>query len=751
MTLSRLHTKVSEQASVIKNLFMQDPPQYAPACNTLQLLSVISMAVCDETVKDVFENALQFVGQQIRMLLESSNAPMHSLDFDRLHAVMLNMKNCIDALKPHSVLRELCQEVDAKKRELCRCVTQIANEARAAFFPADGEWAPSHEKDEKDCLQTLQAIERCFFAKGTHQFILQNADQRYPQVKKHLQAIVCKSERVVTENLEILFDFAVAETKHHSACSNTTSDQPNFLELPKLFEAAESAAALFKSLTISKRTMDNYDGHLTSSFLKLRDDTRRFLSETFQDSLLMSYCHSIRSLHLHVFTSRLITCLDFLKELSTLTVLQMIDSPGIYDSEVVRIQRMCNGIFGDIDSNFQSKQYGFVHRDMQFLRSFQSCVHTQQFLPLEIHQKVQLIDRSMAKLCNDVQQYVEQFRDREKLELRDCQKMVDLLKELHTAQCLQPSDDSTAATESPWSVTATLDASLDILTSECKTRCQNFRLSFIRHDELAIVCSQLNRLSRMNPLQDLNAIKNSANATPSIVTEFHEQMKEITEMVIFATADSHFALNWQSLETEISQLESRLVSIQWLAAFFDRPQDQEKFAEMSGFGRHDCFINFVQLSQQRHEFLKRKLDEFKEFFKCKIEEHRAIALELIQTKNPARDMPILKQSLDFMKELMSVACIDNFMESMPSKRYHDVIEKLKDKIATLDMDTTAAFDKTNYECVTPNREYFDRVSLHISHHMPETVDIGKIIMKFSKQHSESTIQMRQNLPQYLQQ
>jgi len=74
-------------------------------------------------------------------------------------------------------------------------------------------------------------------------------------------------------------------------------------------------------------------------------------------------------------------------------------------------------------------------------------------------------------------------------------------------------------------------------------------------------------------------------------------------------------LNWQSLETEIGQLESRLVSIQWLTTFFEHPQD--KFAGMSGFGRHDCFINFVTLCEQRHEFLKRKLDEFKGFFKEK--------------------------------------------------------------------------------------------------------------------------------------
>jgi hypothetical protein len=646
------------------------------------------------------------------------------------------------------VLRELWQEVDAKKKELCKSVTQIANEARAAFYPADGEWSPTNDNEEKDRLNSLQAIERAFFAKGTHQFISQTADQRYPHVKKHLQAIICKSETAVTDTLHFLVEFAAAETKYQCACSNmTTSDEPCSLDWPEPLEAVDTATALFKSLTISKRTRDHYDGHLTSNFLKLRDDIRCFLSETFQESLLSSYCRSMKSFHLHMFASRLISCLDFLKELESNSVLHLIDRPGIYEHEVSRIRQMCSGIFGDIDSNFQIKQYSLVSRDLNFLKSFKSSVHVQQFLPHEIHQKVQLIDRSIAKLCNDVKQYVEHFKDREILELCDCQKMVELLKELHSAQCLQPLEDMNSTAESNFSVASILDMSLDVLTFECKTRCQNFRHSFTRHEDHAVVCSQLIRLARMNPLQDLGTIQNSANATPSIVTEFLEHMKDITETIIFAIADSHYSLNWQSLETETAQLEAKLVSIQWLAAFFDRPQD--RFAEMLGFGRHDCFINFVSMCQQRHEFLKCKLDEFKVLFKAKIEEHREIAIQLIQTRNAATDMPLLKHHLDFMKEFMDAPCIDAFMESIPSRRYHDVIDKLKDKIGTLVSDTSAAFERTNYECVTPNRDYFDRVSLHISHHIPESVSISEIITRFSRQHNATTIQMRENLPQFL--
>jgi hypothetical protein len=766
LTLSKLVAKVNEEASVIKHLFTHDPPQFIPACKSLQLLFVISNAVCDETVKEVFENALQFVGQQIRSLLESTHAPMQSRDFDRLHTSMLTMKNCIEALKPHSVLRELHQDVDVKKKELTRSVTQIANEARATFFPADGEWTPSDDKEDKDRLQTLQKIEEAFFKKGSHQFISQTADQRYPQVIKHLQAIVCKHETNVTDNMNILHEFAVAETTYVSECRNIVaaaataavaaagatpaaapSDDTKSLQWPQPLEAVDTATALFKSLTISKCTMDNYDDHLSSSFLKLREDFRRFLSVTFQDSLLSSYCQSMKSFHLYMFSSRLVTCLDFLKELETNSVLHMIERPATYESEVSRVRQMYSGIFGDIDSNFQSKQYSLVQRDLQFLRKLQSCVHLQQFLPDEICLKVQIIDRSIAKLCDDVKQYVQHFKDRETLELCDCQKMVDLLKELYTAQCLQPSENSAAAAESKWSVAATLDASLDVLTSECKTRCQSFGHGFMRHDSHAVVLAQLIRLSRMTPLQDLVTIRNSANATPTIVADFHNEMKGIVEGIIFATADSHSTLNWQSLETEICQLESRLVSIQWLTTFFERPQD--KFAGMSGFGRHECFIDFVTLCEQRHEFLKRKLDEFKGFFKEKIEEQKAVALLHIQTINPATDMPLLKQALDFMKEFMDVACINAFMSSIPSKLYLSVIDKLKDKIGTLVMDTAAAFEKTNYECVTPNRDYFDRVSLHISHHLPESVNIGEIITRFCKQHSASTIQMRENLPLYL--
>jgi hypothetical protein len=748
MTLHRLVAKVGEQASVIKNLFTQDPPQFPAACNTLQLLSTVSKAVCNQTVNAIFENALQFAGQQIHGIIESTHVPMQSRDFVRLHAVMMTMKSCLEALRPHIVLRELYQEVDAKKKELCKSVAQIANEARAAFYPDNGEWSPAQDNEEKDRLQTLQVIERAFFAKGTHLFITQTADQRYPQVKKHLQAIVCKYETAVTDTLNFLFEFAAAESKYQGACGNVkTSDEPCSLDWPEPLEAVETATALYESLTISKRVMDHYDGHLTSAFLKLRDDIRFFLSETFQESLLSSYCRSMKSFHLHMFASRLITCMDFLKELQSNCVLHLIDRPGIYEHEVSRIWQLCSGILGDIDSNLQFKQYALVSRDLHFLKSFQSSVHVQQFLPHEIHQKVQLIDRSILQLCNDVKKSVEQFKDRDTLELCDCQKMVVLLKELHSAQCIQTSEDFNSTAESNLSVASILDMSLDVLTFECKTRCQNFRHSFTGHADQAVVCSQLIRLARMNPLQDLGTIQNSANVTPSIVTDFPEHMKDITETIIFAIADSHSTLNWQTFENETAQLEAKLVSIQWLAAFFDRPQD--RFKEMSGFGRHDCFINFVAMCQQRHEFLKSKLDEFKCLFRAKIEEHREIALKLIQTRNPATDMPILKLHLDFMKELMDISCINVFMESIPCRRYLDVIDKLRDKIAALDLDTSAAFEGTNYECVTPNRDYFDRVSLHISHHIPESVSISEIITKFSKQHNTSTIQMREKLPQLL--
>jgi hypothetical protein len=358
----------------------------------------------------------------------------------------------------------------------------------------------------------------------------------------------------------------------------------------------------------------------------------------------------------------------------------------------------------------------------------------------------------MKKLCSDVNQFVEQFKDRETLELRDCQKMVDLLKELHSAQCLQPFASNTAAdangiAESGWSIATTLDTSLDVLTSECKTRCLSFRHCFIRHDNHAVVFSQLIRLSRMAPLQDLGTIQNSAKATPSIVTEFREQMKEIIEKTVFELADSHKSFNWQSIDTETAQLESKLVSIKWLAEFFESPQD--RFADMSAFGRHDCFINFVSMCQERSEFLKLKLDEFQSFFNEKIEERRRLALDLIQTKDPARDMPLLKQHLDFMREMMNAEKINDFMGKHPSKRYFGVIDRLKDKIVSLVSETEKAFEKTNYECVTPNREYFDKVYVHISDHMPESVSITDINMKFSKQHSASTLQMRENLPQYL--
>jgi hypothetical protein len=751
MTLSKLVAKVSEQASVIKNLFTQEPPQYSAACNTLQLLFVTSNAVCDQKVSDIFENAQQFVGQQIRSLLDSSQAPLQSRDFDRLHAVMMTMKHCLEALRPHHVFRELYQEVDAKKKDLCKTVTQIANEARTAFFPATVEWAPCDEKEEKDRLQTLHAIERAFFAKGAHQFINQTADQRYHHVKKHLQAIVSQFEASASCILKGLFEYSVAEVSYHSA-NRAQGDQPCSLERPAPLDAVETAKTIFKSLIISKRTLENYDGHLSSSFLKLRDEFSRFFSETFQESLLSSYCRSIGSFHLHSFASRLITCLDFLKELESNSVLQMIDKPLIYELEISRIRQMCSGLFAAIDANFQSKQYSLVQRDLQFLRSFETSVHTQQFLPHEICQKVHIIGRSMRKLCSDVNQYVEQFKDRETLELRDCQKMVDLLKELHSAQCLQSSTsetgtDTNANAESGCSIASTLDMSLEILTSECKTRCQSFRLCFLRHDSHAVVFSQLTRLSRMAPLQDLGAIQNSANAAPSIVTEFHEQMKDIIENTIFAAADVHSSFTWQNLETDTSHLESKLVSIRWLSEFFESPQD--RFADMSGFGRHDCFINFISMCRKRHDFLKHKLDEFQTFFKGKIEEHQKSALDLIQTKTPATDIPLLKQHLDFMREMMNVAAINSFMDSVPSKRYLGVIDKLKDKIGSLVSETEKAFEKTNYECVTPNREFFDKVYVNISDHMPESVNIMDITMRFSKQHSASTVQMRENLPQYL--
>jgi hypothetical protein len=742
---------VGEQASVIKNLFTQDPPQYSAACITLQLLCVTSNAVCDQKVRDIFENALQFVCQQIHSLLESSQVPMQSRDFDRLHAVMMTMKNCLEALRPVTVLRELCQEVEAKRKELCRIVTQIANEARTVFFPADGEWTPCDTKEEKDRLQTLQAIERAFFAKGVHQFINQTADQRYPYVKKHLQAVILKFEASACDILKSLCEFADAEMRYHSA-NIEASDQPCSLERPAPLDAVETAKIVFKSLIISKRTMENYDGHLTSSFFKLRDDFSCFFSETFRELLLSSYCRSIGSFQLHTLTSRLVTCLDFLKELESNSVLQMIGKPQIYGLAVTRIQQMCSGLFTDIDANFQIKQYGLVQRDLQFLRSFETSEHTKQFLPHEIRQKVHIIEGSMKKLCSDVNQCVEQFKDRETLELRDCQKMVGLLKELHSAQCLQPFASNTAAdtnvtAESGCSVASTLDTSLDVLTSECKTRCLSFRHCFLRHDNHTVVVSQLIRLSRMAPLQDLGTIQNSAKATPSIVTEFREQMKEIIERTVFELADSHKPFNWQSLDTETAHLEPKLISIKWLADFFESPQD--RFADMSAFGRHDCFINFVSMCQERYEFLKLKLDEFQSVFTEKIEERRKLALDLIQTKDPARDMPLLKQHLDFIREMMNVEKINEFMKQMPSKRYLGVVDKLKDKIVSLVSETEKAFEKTNYECVTPNREYFDKVYVHISDHMPESVNITDINMRFSKQHSASTLQMRTNLPQYL--
>jgi hypothetical protein len=285
----------------------------------------------------------------------------------------------------------------------------------------------------------------------------------------------------------------------------------------------------------------------------------------------------------------------------------MIDKPAMYESEISRIRQLCSGIFSDIDSNFQSKQYNLVHRDMQFLRTIQCCEHAQQFLPHDVGLKEQLIDRAMAKLCSDVKLMVDQFRDRETLEQRDCQKMVDLLKELFAAQCLESSEGNVGTAESKWSVRSSLDESLNVLTSECKTRCQNFIHGFLRHDDVGAVIHQLVRLSRMSPLQQLSAIQNSANVTPSIVAEFQQQMKEITENVICASSDTYSSLSWHSLET--TQLQHTLVSIQWLSIFFEHPQN--KFADMSGFARHECFMNFISMCQHRHDFLKVKLEEFR--------------------------------------------------------------------------------------------------------------------------------------------
>jgi ElaB/YqjD/DUF883 family membrane-anchored ribosome-binding protein len=109
----------------------------------------------------------------------------------------------------------------------------------------------------------------------------------------------------------------------------------------------------------------------------------------------------------------------------------------------------------------------------------------------------------------------------------------------------------------------------------------------------------------------------------------------------------------------------------------------------------------------------------------------------------------LKKCLDFVRELAEVACINEFLESIPSKRYCDIVDKLKEKILSLVAETNTAFEKNNYECVAPNREYFDQAHIFLSSHLPESVDINGIITRFSKQHSASTMEMRENLPQYL--
>ena len=136
--------------------------------------------------------------------------------------------------------------------------------------------------------------------------------------------------------------------------------------------------------------------------------------------------------------------------------------------------------------------------------------------------------------------------------------------------------------------------------------------------------------------------------------------------------------------------------------------------------------------------------------KNKVEQQRAAALQYIQTKDPATDIPSLRQTLDCMKELVDVGCINLFMEGSPLKFYNGVIDNLQGKIRTLVEDTANAYLKQKLDGVTINREYFERVALHISHHIPEGgVDISAIVARFSKEHSDSTKVMRDNLPQYL--
>ena len=159
MTLAKLVAEVRQQHSVITSLFSQRPPQYLAACNIIHMLSVIANAVSHEMVNEILKATNHVLGHHIRSLFERIHDAMEKRDFDRLYTEMMNMKNCLDALKSNSVLKEFYQEVDAKKKELCRSVTQIANEARAAFFPAHGEWTPSDTQHEKDHLQTLQKIE----------------------------------------------------------------------------------------------------------------------------------------------------------------------------------------------------------------------------------------------------------------------------------------------------------------------------------------------------------------------------------------------------------------------------------------------------------------------------------------------------------------------------------------------------------------------------------------------------------------